>query len=131
MLIKFNYEKELEDDFMQYIFNTMCEAGSIEYWANPHCIRGEDYREYNGRYIIAIRIKADIEPLPGHTVEQTIDGSIIHQGIERILLGQVPINSKQLGNIAAAIAQADECLIDGEDIDLIVQAGLYNDIVYG
>jgi hypothetical protein len=109
----------------------MCEGGSIEYWANPHEIRGEDYREYNGRYIIAVRIKADIEPLPGHTVEQTIDGSTIRAGIQRILLGEVPVNSKALGCIAAAIAQDDVCLIDGEDVDLIVQAGLYNDIAYG
>lgn len=60
-----------------------------------------------------------------------IDLATIAAGLNRIASYECPINTASLGNIMTFIATNDLQYIDSEDVDLIVQAGIYNDIKWG
>lgn len=135
MVIEFQFKREVSDDFMQCIFNTMCEGGSVEYWADPDESKG-DFKEYHessdGMFIISVRI-IETEVVMGQSAvrSHTVDGQVIRDGIERLLTGAVHLNMPDLGRLLYAIVEDDADQIDGDLVDSVVQAGLYNDIVFG
>lgn len=73
------------------------------------------------------------EVVEGFEVEQvhTISVHILALGINRILAGEIDINSDCIGNVAGFVARNDLHFLDGDDVDAIVQAGLYGRIVWG
>ncbi|MFW6855340.1 hypothetical protein ACODYM_29035 [Burkholderia gladioli] len=129
--MQFKFEREVDNDFVHAIFVTMCEPGAIEYWANPDLDRHDEFKTFDGEHIIEVRISIDDEPVPGFNRQQTIDGSIVHAGIERLLTGAVEIDADRLGRLLRAILDNDASEVDGDLVDSIVQAGLFNDHVFG
>jgi len=55
----------------------------------------------------------------------------IRLGVERILSGEVKVNKALRGCILAGVTSYDSGLIDADAADCIVQAGLFNDLVFG
>lgn len=55
----------------------------------------------------------------------------VELGIQRITGGQVQINQDLFEMIAACHIEVDACNIDSDGADVIVQVGLFNDIIYG
>jgi hypothetical protein len=131
MPIQFQFNREVDNDFVHYIMQTACEGGSIEYWCNPDLDSNDEYQTFDGEHIIEIRIIVEDEPVPGFAAQQTIDGSVIREGIKRLLTGEVNLNAGSLGTLLYGIINDETDDIDGELVDSIVQAGLYNDIVFG
>lgn len=78
-------------------------------------------------------VVVECETLQGNDKPHTkrIDLGTITLGINRILSYECEINTRSIGNIAAFVATNDLSYIDCEDMDCIVQAGLYNDIMWG
>jgi hypothetical protein len=112
-----------------------CEPGSIEYWANPDVGIDGEFKttdtDSDGTYTLEVRISIDDEPVPGFAQKQTIDGQVINTGIKRLLTGEVHLDANPLGRLLYAVINSDELEIDGDLVDSIVQAGLFNDIVFG
>jgi hypothetical protein len=131
MPVIFNFNREVDNSFVHSIFLTMCEGGSIEYWANPDLDSNDEYQTYDGADLIEVRISIDDEPAPGFAAKQTIDGQVIHTGIVRLLTGEVDLDPAPLGRLLHAIINSDAVDLDGDLVDSIVQAGLFNDIVFG
>lgn len=68
----------------------------------------------------------DDEPI--HTV--TLD--TVRVGFARVMGGNVKaLHAGYIGNIAGAYATNDGGMIDADDCDIIVQAGLFNEVIYG
>jgi hypothetical protein len=93
----------------------------VAYWAED---RTEDEHKLPVLFVLT-----ETEDDPPKTF--TVDLALLELGVNRILSGSVPVNSGTLGNIAAFIVNNDIDMIDSEDVDLIVQAGCFNDIKYG
>lgn len=60
-----------------------------------------------------------------------VDLATIACGINRILSGSCEVNVDAIGSIAKFVATNDLSHVDIEDMDLIVQAGVYGKIVFG
>lgn len=136
--VRINFERELDETFMQGLFE-LVDTG-IAYWA---CLDekagGTEFYNDDGKTIIAINVAETEWRAPGQTppdaeeikTQHRIEGETFRQGFQRLLSGAVPINTAQLGHIAVAFITTDISMLDGEDVDLIVQAGIYNDIIWG
>lgn len=132
MVIKFGFEREVSDEFMQNLFTTMTESSSIDYWANPDNDAGQQgYIDWNEESIVAIYIIECEDVVAPGPRKFKIDGTVIRQGIERLLKGEVDMGAEQLGALLWAMHNDDTSELDGDVVDSIVQAGLYNDIIFG
>jgi hypothetical protein len=60
-----------------------------------------------------------------------LDLATVALGINRIMSGSCEVNVDAIGNIAKFVATNDLSHIDIEDMDLIVQAGIYGKIMFG
>ncbi|WP_154316318.1 hypothetical protein [Burkholderia pseudomallei] len=118
---------------MQSLFNVLCESPVIASWCEPDMVtmNGHDFKDYDDTDIVGVHV-ALIEELNRTTKRSfEIDGHTIHQGIERLLKGEVFASDETAGRLLRAVLDSDSDLIDGEIVDSIVQAGLFNDIVFG
>lgn len=61
----------------------------------------------------------------------TISVHTLAIGINRILSGECKINKASIGNIATFVATNELDSLDADDLDCIVQAGLYGELVWG
>lgn len=57
-----------------------------------------------------------------------VDAAMIAAGVQRILSGEV--EAECVGDIARAVAERDEGLIDADMADCIIQAAVFNDLRY-
>jgi hypothetical protein len=133
MAIKFQFEREVSDEFMQCIFNTILNANAIDYWSGPDMGGGTNgFVDWNDESIVAIYIIED-EVVQGQTEVRKfkIDGALLHLGIERLINGETFAPADELGLLLHAMHEDEADEIDGEIVDRIVQAGLYNDIIFG
>jgi hypothetical protein len=71
---------------------------------------------------------AEDDSEPEHRV--TLD--TVRTGFARIRSGEVKgLHESRVAHIAGAYAANDACMIDADDSDIVVQAGLFNEIIYG
>ena len=94
------------------------------YWATPteRPSRDDDLN------VLSVKVQDredDSEPI--HSV--TLD--TVRLGFVRLLAGKVAINGTMLGRIAEAYATNDGGIMDAYDDDAVIQAGLFNELVYG
>jgi len=124
----------LDPQFLHDVFVTALEGG-IGYWSDCHEYRwslGAPSHEADlvGFYATVVDAEGDDD-----TVHR-IDRPAIVRGVERILTGQAtccgkPIGSHLVGTVARAVVGGDAGDIDAEIADVIVQIGLFGEIVYG
>ena len=101
-----------------------CETG-MGLWA---AARERPERDKDG-YVLSVKIEdAEDEGEQHHTV--TLD--TVKLGFARVRSGEVKaLHSSYVANIAGAYAANDGGMIDANDSDIIVQAGLFNEVIYG
>jgi hypothetical protein len=131
--MKIAVTEQLSAEFVAALLAEVCESPIIAHWANPDEDAQGEYREYSADgKLTAARIRADIEPLPGHTVQQTINGETLSLGIKRLIEGTAETNlhAEAVGVVVIAVVADDPSDIDQETLDTIVQVGLYNDLMY-
>ncbi len=98
--------------------------GGIAYWSSDD---SEEDHELPLLFVVT-----EDEPLTADaTVQHRISLATIALGINRILSGSCPVNVESIGNIAKFVATNDASHIDMDDMDLIVQAGVYGEVKFG
>ena len=64
-------------------------------------------------------------------VEHTVDVGTIKRGIELILTGKTKVAHRIVDDIRTNIAENELPAIDSDAVDVIIQAGLFEELVYG
>ena len=128
---------------LHYLFTTALEGG-IGYWSRCSAYHwsqkapdGELIEDLDGFY--AVIEETENENEDGSVPKHRIDAAVIQRGIDRLSSGEATCGGKPLdGNghihkLACALngPLAEDVDYDAGDADNIVQAGLFNDIVYG
>lgn len=130
-MIKITITLELSDKLLSDIMCTALESGAIRYWCEPEgveCV--DDPTESVGwryRHFRAIPVdESDFRP--GVVTYQTLA-----TGIERILQRdpKCRVNDTYYAMVATVGRGEEECDIDSEGADIIVQAGLLGEIKFG
>lgn len=107
------------------LVNQAIETPAIAYWIDQASdIKRAPEGKFDYNYCYRFLIKAD-----GDTLEINVD--TIRKGIQAILDGNVELNPMIKGYITNALANNDLGYIDSDALDVIIQAGLFGDIVYG
>ena len=114
-------------EFLWGVFVTALEGG-IGYWSQ--CLTYKQSLEGGGP------LDADHDGF--HAVirdyegeKRTINSDVIHKGIQLLLTGEAKINGDLLGSLVAGVVKNDGGFVDAEVADCVVQAGLFEQIVYG
>ena len=112
-----------QTDFLASILVTAVEGG-INYWAET---RSYNFVEKDRNFTAAF---AEVRELPtGNWRPLTLD--VVAEGVRLIKLGGVRVNRSILYGVLAGALEYDASEIDAEAADVIVQAGLFGQIVYG
>lgn len=132
---------ESENNRDQMLINVFCTAieGGINYWAEVleyHWCDKDGSEDLKGFYARIVIREDDEESEPAK--EYCIDASTIEAGIDRLIHGTVTwdgqaMRGTHLYKLACGLngPLCEEVDYDADDADNIVQAGLFNDIVYG
>lgn len=116
---------EIPEGAMQDIIVTACEGG-IGYWSQL-----ESYSPEQTSFVLR-EMNEDETDWTGP--EHTLDHDVVATGLERILSGTVgvsPTVKTSIMNELTEAAKGNGFAGDVTDCDCIVQAGLFNEIVYG
>ena len=109
------------------IINTAYEQDVIGYWECDYGFAQNAHVEINGfthGYTYKFEIDYEGEQL-------TVDVDVVKRGIERILNGNVGVATRIVNDIRDAIAGSELPAVDTDAVDVIIQAGLFNEIVFG
>ena len=108
---------EVTDEFCDDVRSTAVEGG-INYWAMP--IKPKD------------NLWAEQDPSTGNErkhFELTYD--MIRFGLRKVLGGNLQLNSQIRADIFQAVVENDAGNIDATGADVIIQAAVFSEIVYG
>jgi hypothetical protein len=98
---------------------------AIGYWVSTY--KEVSYTDEKPRRIYKLSIVDEETEL-----EHLISVNTIIEGIQKIVAGNVEVNPSIIGYILSDIGQGLEGgYIDGEALDVIIQVGLFGEIVYG
>lgn len=118
--------KNIGQQFVFDVFITAIEGG-IGYWS----ISSEYSCEIEGFYAIVSDCEAE-EGCDGEFPKDSrIDHHAIVKGINKIIDGEIEISEYIKENIAKAVSENDAGMIDADCADCIIQAGLFNKIIFG
>lgn len=120
--IKVTTEMTLPAEFLHDIITTACEGG-INYWARAkNVVRDDDLNV----------TRLEVQDREEHTEYgwHIVNKDVVAKGIERILEGQFQISDEIKRDIFIGCANRDAGYIDANGADCIVQAGIFNEIVY-
>lgn len=116
----------------QFLFDIFVTAleGSIKYWAAAKTYKwkkeGSDDEDLDNFHAVVVDAE-DEDAFP----ESTINQDTIVKGVNRILKGGFQIRDDIRESVKSGNEDNDACYIDADAADCIVQAGLFNDIVFG
>jgi len=111
-------------DFLGGVLVTAVEGG-VNYWAEPRCYDWREDERHNFTHV-AVELRED-----GSSEWRKVGLDTIERGIEAIRSGRVSLNREITAAIWAGDSANDAGEIDAEGADCIVQAGLFNELVYG
>jgi hypothetical protein len=115
----------VKEEFILDVLVTACEGG-ITYWVEKarNIERGgRDGLDY---------LSLEVSPVETDTPEwRLISATTVLQGLTRILTGEVKVREDIAASVRNAVFNDDAGEIDSDGADVIVQAGLFNEIVYG
>ena len=115
-----NLEFEINEEFITDIL-TIAAEGGINYWvAEAKCvIRSKTFE------CLAFEVKPQ-----DSEIWYKVDPNSIFQGLQSIIAAKFVVNPDVKSCIREAIATNDASGLDADDVDCIVQAGLFGEIVY-
>lgn len=101
------------------VFNTVIESGGSNYWA--------EFRNYSPSKCTAEVLDCESE------VKQwrKIDTNTIVRGIERVASGKMKVATDYVGRCCIMQVLPEQADFDSIDADIILQAGLFNEVIYG
>lgn len=117
----FVLQVELDESFLDDVCVTAAEGG-INYWANgrSHTLKGSQFRI------------VEQEPSEGDTAKVfDVTHEAIKLGITRVLNPAFEINADTRMDLYRAVVTNDCGHIDADVADAIVQAAMFNELVYG
>lgn len=127
---------QVTDGFLEDVMCTAVESGysCVYYWIREmlHVERRDDLTVLRFKFRIESDDFTDV-PTPEGSEEKgvwVIDHDAIALGIKRILSGEVKVGDYIVSMIARAVADNDAD-IDSDGADCIVQAAVFNSLVYG
>lgn len=131
---------EVSDEFLADVITCAMEGG-IGYWsvashyqyisdAGEVCVHAgtRSSGDRDDTYAVVREIDDDGEATGD---PHTIDSETIVKGLGLITGPEFRMGAKQRGGILAAVSTHDAGMIDSDDADVIVQAGLFGKVVYG
>jgi hypothetical protein len=107
------------------VFTTALEGG-IGYWSQAtsyHWLNGED-EDYEGFY-------ADIIEVDAEQQQHRIDAGVIRKGLRAYALGQGGTEHRIKPPLVVTADNVEDWDFDAEDADIVVQLGLFGEVVYG
>jgi hypothetical protein len=129
---------EVSDDLLWGIFVTALEGG-IGYWSVCTEYRHSDpetrIEDHTNFYAVVVDTT---EHCDGQVVDENgeptdllrIDRAVILKGLQAIAAREVKLAPRIHADVSAALG-GDAGALDAEGADCVVQAGLFNDVVYG
>lgn len=138
MSIVINVSVNLGDEFISDVLVTGFDGGygGCWYWAEtaPTKWVGEDNEPHSGAYKtrgddewLGVHVKRREEDEPGRWV----DKEVIRRGIQSLIAKEIPLRDDLYKHLTAGVLEHDAGEIDADVADCIVQAGLFNELVYG
>jgi hypothetical protein len=121
------------DELFHDTFVTALEGG-IGYWSAAASYHwGDDDGAYDREGFYADIVDAEFpdDADNAYFPPTRIDRTVIARGFDRILGGEIEINPKLRDQIVSGYHAPDHADFDAEVADVIVQVGLFNEIVYG
>jgi hypothetical protein len=133
--VKLNESQQKEfDSIVSSIHCSAIEGGSygIGYWCEIVSYKWDEKDDTKFKSII--QMEAEFEDDKDERISKrrkyTIDRDVIILGIKRIATGELKVNDSYVQKCAALLLTG-EADMDAEDADIIVQAGLFNEVIFG
>lgn len=126
-LVPLNIQTKVAIGDLIEIINTAYEDGVIAYWECDYGFAKQSHVKINNfthNYTYQFEIDYEGDQL-------TVDVGVIKRGVERILNGDVHVAGRIVNDIRDAIAGSELPAVDTDAVDVIIQAGLFNEIVFG
>lgn len=123
---------EVDEGFIKDILDTVAEASS--YWADFKVL---DYYPSDNSWssVKSIRIREQEASTDEGVKEFVMDEVAVIRGVKRVLQpkedGEYLTNDAHRTSILKAIIENDMANMDVWDVDCVVQAAMFNEIVYG
>jgi hypothetical protein len=113
---------EITDRLCKDLLTAAVEGGSA-YWLACHSVKREESLD-----VIKIIKPFDRDDPDVRWADVTLE--TVRDGIQRILEGNL-VNSTIQGDVLRAVTDPDSCSWDAETADCVLQAGMFNEVVYG
>jgi hypothetical protein len=114
------------------IYVSAMESGhySIGYWCEVLRHRYKNDKDFKGVIEMDAEYEDDKDKRISKRRQYTIDRNVIIRGIKRIASGKIKVNQEAVSDCVTFLATG-EGDFDGERADVIVQAGLFNEVIFG
>lgn len=117
--------KTAREEFLDDVTITAIEGG-ISYWSTCHSYKWMDQPE-----VVAVIQEWDEYEDKAIGDRITVNRDLIRKGIKAIMDGEAGVSDRMTKIIAGANATNDGCDIDADAADVIIQAAVFGEIVYG
>lgn len=128
-LLKVTMERDLSEQFFYDVMCVCVESNAITYWARIFHVNRLDTLDIT-EFMIAER-ETSFEGVTAGDERWVIDSEQIAAGIQMILDGKVLVADYIRDYIVRAVTEADAGDIDSVAADCIVQAVVFEELVYG
>ena len=115
------------------IFTTACEGG-IDFWADVLKYHHVKYDKHDNTVLVEDTLGFFATVRDNEDEESdilTINRATIISGLQMIADGETEIQGKFMDEVKRWLAEPDDADIDATAADIIVQIGLFNELVYG
>lgn len=117
--------KTSREEFLDDVTITAIEGG-IGYWSVCHSYKWDDEPE-----VTAVIQEFDEGTGEPYGDKITVNRALIRKGIKQVISGEAGVHESMVKLIAGASAANDGCDIDADAADVIVQAAIFGELVYG
>jgi hypothetical protein len=122
------------DSIVSSIHCSAIEGGSygIGYWCEVVSYKWDE--KDDTKFKSVIQMEAEYEDDKDKRINKcrkyTIDRDVIMLGIKRLAMGEIKVNESYIEKCGALLLTGDADM-DADDADIIVQAGLFNEVIFG
>ena len=133
--VKRNAKQQKEfDSIVSSIHCSAIEGGSygIGYWCDIVSYKWDEKDDTKFKSIIQMQeeYEDDKDKRIAKCRKYTIDRDVIVLGIKRVAMGEIQVNESYVQKCGALLLTG-EADMDADDADIIVQAGLFNEVIFG
>lgn len=133
--VKRNAKQQKEfDSIVSSIHCSAIEGGSygIGYWCEIVSYKWDEKDDTKFKSVIQMQeeYEDDKDKRINKCRKYTIDRDVIMLGIKRLAMGEIKVNESYIEKCGALLLTGDADM-DADDADIIVQAGLFNEVIFG